>query len=177
MSKKTSKKKEFIKDNAGKKIYFNFNDSEYGLAFRTTIEEIIRENEFSRLSQIHEQLKNRGIEISEFKLRRYLKENNINKGFNNQGFKVYQIQWSPGIPTFNTRIKELVISMRNNENLIFIKTVSGAAPFVAKIIDGLSEQIGIMGTIAGDDAVLIIPQTTENLSIIYENLAKEIGNS
>ena len=56
-----------------------------------------------------------------------------------------------------------IVSVENNESLIIIRTLSGRAQGVAHYIDRLDKQ-EIMGTVAGDDTVLVIPNTIQNLA-------------
>ncbi len=56
-----------------------------------------------------------------------------------------------------------IISVENSESLIVIRTLAGRAQGVAHYIDRLNKP-EILGTVAGDDTVLVIPNTIQNLS-------------
>jgi transcriptional regulator of arginine metabolism len=50
---------------------------------------------------------------------------------------------------------ELLVSAQATANLVVLRTPPGAAPLLASAIDK-TEMIGVVGTIAGDDTVLVI---------------------
>ena len=52
-------------------------------------------------------------------------------------------------------ISGLVTSVASARNLVVIHTPSGAAQYVASVIDG-NPMEGILGTIAGDDTVMMV---------------------
>jgi len=56
-----------------------------------------------------------------------------------------------------------IISVEHSESLIVIRTLAGRAQGVAHYIDRLNKP-EILGTVAGDDTVLVIPNTIQNLS-------------
>jgi transcriptional regulator of arginine metabolism len=51
--------------------------------------------------------------------------------------------------------QDLVAHIDYSENIIVLKTVSGAAQSVASLIDSLGNE-QILGTVAGDDTILVI---------------------
>jgi len=58
-----------------------------------------------------------------------------------------------------------IISVESNENLIVLRTLAGRAQGVAHFIDRLNKQ-EILGTVGGDDTVLIIPDRAKNIPVI-----------
>ena len=62
-----------------------------------------------------------------------------------------------------------VISIERAENLLVVKTLSGTAHAAASAIDAMSNTM-ILGTIAGDDTILVIVKDSENA----ETVKKEI---
>jgi len=65
-----------------------------------------------------------------------------------------------------------ILSVHHNESLIVVRTLAGRAPGIAHYIDRLNKD-EILGTVAGDDTVLVIPSSQKNiLSVI--NLIKEM---
>ena len=63
--------------------------------------------------------------------------------------------------------KESITSFASSENLIVIKTLSGTAPAVAEAIDSLNWN-DILGTIAGDNTILIIVKSNKNVSDVID---------
>lgn len=58
-----------------------------------------------------------------------------------------------------------IISIESNESLIVLRTLAGRAQGVAHYIDRLNKQ-EILGTVGGDDTVLIIPDRPKNIPSI-----------
>lgn len=67
-----------------------------------------------------------------------------------------------------------IISVEHNEALIIIRTLAGRAQGVAHYIDRLNKH-EILGTVAGDDTVLVIPDTVNNLPKVV-GLIKQMMN-
>ena len=63
--------------------------------------------------------------------------------------------------------KESIISFASAENLIVIKTSSGTASAVGEAIDGLNWN-DVLGTIAGDNTILVIVESREAVKDIIE---------
>jgi transcriptional regulator of arginine metabolism len=76
------------------------------------------------------------------------------------------------------KIAELVgfeiLNVQNNESLIVIRTLAGRAQGVAHYIDRLNK-VEILGTVGGDDTVLVIPNKTDNIPVIV-NWIKDLMN-
>ena len=60
------------------------------------------------------------------------------------------------------RFHELIVSIVSNESLILVRTLAGAAQFIAAITEHKLKN-EIRGTLAGDDTLLIIPVSTEEI--------------
>jgi transcriptional regulator of arginine metabolism len=64
--------------------------------------------------------------------------------------------------------------VQNNESLIVIRTLAGRAQGVAHYIDRLNK-VEILGTVGGDDTVLVIPNKSDNIPVIV-NWIKDLMN-
>ena len=68
-----------------------------------------------------------------------------------------------------------VLAVNSNETTVVIKTLPGRAHGVGSYLDQLRSPL-ILGTIAGDDTVLLIPNSVENIpaliAYIHKNLSK-----
>jgi len=65
--------------------------------------------------------------------------------------------------------KNFVTDVKSTENLVLVKTSPGNANGVASLIDGLRRE-EILGTIAGDDTILIVADTKENGKSVEKSL-------
>jgi len=66
-----------------------------------------------------------------------------------------------------------IISIENNESLIVLRTLAGRAQGVAHFIDRLNKQ-EILGTVGGDDTVLVIPDRAKNIPIVIRMIKNMI---
>ena len=66
-----------------------------------------------------------------------------------------------------------VVSVENAENLLVVKTLSGTAHAAASAIDAMSNP-KILGTIAGDDTILIITKNSEQAIIVKNEISQLI---
>jgi transcriptional regulator of arginine metabolism len=66
---------------------------------------------------------------------------------------------APGPEEMSSRLRrqceELLVTARVSANLVVVRTPSGAANYLASALDH-ADETGIMGTIAGDDTIMII---------------------
>ena len=73
----------------------------------------------------------------------------------------------------STLFKESVIKMDTAMNLIVIKTYDGSANAACLLLDKL-DLPNIVGTLAGDDTILVIAKTLEDVPQIYAQLKEYI---
>ena len=73
-------------------------------------------------------------------------------------------------------ISDLVSDVQRSNNLVLIKAAAGTAPGVAAALDaaGLED---ILGSIAGDDTILVITTTEESGKLLVETVNKFRGAS
>lgn len=71
-------------------------------------------------------------------------------------------------------ISELVISVVGTGSLVLVKSTPGTAPGVAAALDG-AELDGILGSIAGDDTVLIIAADEKSATRVRDGIDKFRG--
>lgn len=62
-----------------------------------------------------------------------------------------------GAPSALTSLSSLVTDFDHNHSMVVIHTQPGSAPMVARMIDAQRSEMGIIGTIAGDDTVFVCP--------------------
>ena len=86
----------------------------------------------------------------------------------------------PGDPTlvykerFHRLFADCCIDMEKSGNIILVKTISGTASAVGEAIDGLKLD-GILGTIAGDNAVLVVLRDGYPATEVLESLRNIAG--
>jgi transcriptional regulator of arginine metabolism len=66
-------------------------------------------------------------------------------------------------------VRDSVTSINHSENLIVIRTLPGNAMPLASLLDG-SKWSEIIGTVGGDDTILVIVKPKEAVSVVIERL-------
>lgn len=136
------------------------------------ISELIKEREIDTQEELTEILNSEGFEVSQATISRDIKELNIIKGNGNKKkFRFVQAtELIEEVPEKTVNLlKQIVISITSVNNLIVIKSLSGNANAAASVIDKLNFK-NILGTIAGDDTVLIISKSEADAKVIEKSL-------
>ncbi len=133
------------------------------------IKQILEEKEIGEQYQLLEELKKRGIETTQATISRDLQEMGVVKVRIKPGVYKYELiqkgQTSRVWEKIKVAFENFVESIDYTGNLILIKTSPGNAHGVAALIDELKYD-GILGTLAGDDSILVIikqPEKTEQI--------------
>lgn len=71
-------------------------------------------------------------------------------------------------------VSDLVIDVRSTTNLVLVKTQAGTAPGVAAALDN-AELSGILGSVSGDDTILVIVESEHEAARLVETLNKFRG--
>lgn len=130
------------------------------------ISQLLSEQAVTGQTQIVTALGDQGIEVTQATVSRDLEELGAIKIRTADGESAYAIPESPHeqvVPhdLLSRVLREWVVSVKANQNMVVIKTLPGSAHVVASAIDrsGLDE---ILGSVAGDDTLLLVaaPNTT-----------------
>lgn len=145
------------------------------LVRQNKIKRILTERIISNQDQILKLLKNEGVTITQATLSRDFADLGVIRTFTNLG-----VQYVLSSTDYGKEISKLVgleiLNIANNENLIVLRTLAGRAQGVAHYIDRLNRE-EILGTIGGDDTVLIIPNKIENIDKILEIIKDLISDN
>ncbi|MCH4209214.1 arginine repressor [Bifidobacterium sp.] len=144
----------------------------------SAIEHAVLTHIITSQSQLCTILADEGIDVTQATLSRDLDELNATKTRLKDGTVAYSLGAQPvgeNSAKAMKRIEQqlervlygLVVSVADARNLVVVHTPSGAAQYVASVIDKQPLE-GILGTIAGDDTVLLICAT--------DRLAREYGS-
>lgn len=69
--------------------------------------------------------------------------------------------------------KESVLSVHESLNLVVVKTLSGSANTAALLLDKLNLPM-VLGTVAGDDTIVVISRSVEEVSCIINKIKEFI---
>lgn len=122
------------------------------------LKEIVEHTSTNNQWELKELLCERGFDVTQATLSRDIKELRIVKSPDNEGKYVYTLsgkQQAIEIPE-KKHLPEGVLSLEFSNNFGVIKTPPSYAGVIALDIDNLKDK-AILGTIAGDDTILLIP--------------------
>ena len=118
---------------------------------------------------IQHELEKQGIKTTQATISRDLQELGVVKVPTGTGLYKYEIIEKPSSDIVWDRLKILfnnfVVEIQSTNNLILIKTTPGNANGVASLIDKLQHE-DILGTIAGDDTILLVVTNITKRKII-----------
>ncbi len=80
------------------------------------------------------------------------------------------------IPTTNAVAEILhysIQSAHHNETTIIIRTIAGTASFVGDFLD-MQHDLNFLGTIAGENTVLIVPHTIKNIEELFKKVCQRL---
>lgn len=125
------------------------------------------EYEFNTQNELVEHLNEMGLCVTQATVSRDIKELKVVKISGKE--KKYRYAKLEDDSNSAKMYKTAVISVTAAQNLIVIKTTSGTANAVASFIDN-AQIDGIIGSIAGDDACLLITADNESANLIKSKL-------
>ncbi len=135
------------------------------------IKKIIAEQEIATQGELTEALKERGYKTTQATVSRDINELRLVKiAGTTKKFKYAFEAEKPAIGNkIATIFKESVLSIDSSLNIIVIKTSGGSANSAAFFLDKL-HMSEILGTVAGDDTLLIVAKSIEDAPIIMATL-------
>lgn len=69
----------------------------------------------------------------------------------------------------NDSLKQIILNVTYNDFLVIIHTAPGCGQFVARFLDQ-QKDIGIAGTVAGDDTIFVAMEKTKEIKNIYQKI-------
>ena len=135
------------------------------------IKKIIVEREISTQEELTQALIDSGFNVSQATVSRDINELNLIKveGINRK-FKYFLPEITGEMPKkIIDLFKNVIVSINYANNLIVVKTLAGNAGTAGMVIDQMQIP-GVLGTIAGDDVLLIIAKSNSEAEIIVKSL-------
>lgn len=127
------------------------------------IVEIITNRNVETQEQLLQELRSAGFHSTQATISRDIKELRIVKELTSFGTYRYAVSQDDVTTTFsgrlNTIFRECTTSYDYAQNLVVIRTIPGLAGAAAAAIDSMSMSV-VVGTLAGDDTVLVIMRDT-----------------
>jgi len=130
--------------------------------------EIIERKDIETQEELAEELKNHGVKVTQATVSRDIKELRLLKVLSERGgYKYATVERAEkGLNDRFIRIlTESVVSIESVENFMVIKTLSASAGAASEAIDSMKWS-EVLGTIAGDNTILVIGRSAEAIEAV-----------
>ena len=147
-------------------------------ARQNKILELIEEYEISTQEALIQRLAEHGFESTQTTISRDIRQLRLIKGPTGRGTYKYvapEVRRGNDAPGHNSALTDAVIKIEAAQNIIVVKTMSGMANAIAVCIDSLQMK-DIIGSVAGDDTILIVFKTAEKAQSIEFELKEVFGH-
>ncbi len=135
---------------------------------------LLNTDRFSTQMQLAKALEKSGFnDVSQPKVARLIKKAGAIKVRGDRKSYFYQIPETPYL-NMGKSISSVVTEINHNNIQVVIKTVKGGALIIAQIIESQSNELGILGCLASDNTILIIPMDTKDLDGLIHALIKHL---
>lgn len=133
--------------------------------------DLLRTQRISSQEMLRERLTERGYEVAQATLSRDIRELGVIKVPDEEGGSVYTVpsHVTDPTPALSRLLPALYLGADGVNNLLIVKTLTGGAQPVAVAIDW-EEWPEVVGSVAGDDTILLILRDSKHLSTITARL-------
>lgn len=135
------------------------------------IRELVQQHRVTSQEQLRELLVDRDFDVTQATLSRDIRELRLVKIPSQEGGTHYTLppeSWDQR-PPIAALLPTLYLGAEGTGNLIIVRTLAGGAQAVAEALDW-EEWPEVMGTLGGDDSILVVLRDPEHLSTVLERL-------
>ena len=139
---------------------------------QSKILEIIANNEIETQDELVQALRNLNYDVTQATVSRDIKELGLIKILSDTKKYKYAYVETNEQQVSNKIVgiyKEVVISVKPAQNLVVVKTLKSFASSISQYIDKMSLE-KVMGTVYGDDTVMIITENNQDAQSVYQKL-------
>lgn len=137
------------------------------------IKDIIDNNKIETQEDLAAALRAQGIDVTQATVSRDIKELMLVKVPDANGHYHYAYPKEHSMMVTMDRLERIfqdsIISVRNNDDMVVIRSLPGSAAFVAYAVDYMKWP-EVLGTIAGDDTVFIALESKEGVATLLKRL-------
>jgi len=136
------------------------------------IKDLVRARGIANQEDLRRELRKRGIAVTQATLSRDLRELGVNHAPSG-GKRIYVLQPDAEVQSLRPIVGAEVVSISANETTIVVRTLPGGASTIGEYVD-LLKNPDIIGTVAGDNTVLIIPAARRKTARLAAFLKKQL---
>jgi len=136
--------------------------------------EALRQGPVANQEDLQRALRKRGFKVGQATLSRDIHDLNLSKTAT--GYALPQGECTSGLalPPVQRLVREFVLDVRPAQNLLVVKTIIGSAQPVAAALDE-QEWEGVVGTLGGDDTILIVCPDKEAARKVAVRIEEMLG--
>ena len=137
------------------------------------IKEIVSQREIETQEELVQALEEAGYGATQATVSRDIKELQLIKVVGSHGRYKYAIPItaaSVSLETLQRKLSDVFVSMARANNLLIIKVLPGNAHSIGAMLDSIQIE-GLLGTIAGDDTLLLITADEEAANYVEQQLS------
>jgi transcriptional regulator of arginine metabolism len=134
--------------------------------------DIIEQLPIETQEELADELRKRGLQVTQATISRDIKELRLVKLSNGEGKHCYTVSHNAEQEITDRQIRifvDSVVSVKKSQNLVVLKTISGSANAAAETLDAFKWP-EIVGSIAGDNTILIVTDGDEASTVVLEKL-------
>ena len=139
--------------------------------------ELIEQYEIDTQEALIQRLQEVGFSVTQTTASRDIRQLKLVKGLTSRGTYKYvapETKKDSSAPVLNSALTDSVVRIEAAQNIVVVKTYPGMANALAVCVDSL-EQPHIVGSVAGDDTILLVIKDNETAKSIEENLKSVFG--
>jgi transcriptional regulator of arginine metabolism len=144
------------------------------LARQRLIVELVEKGPVASQDRLQRALASRGFKVGQATLSRDIHELRLVKTGEGYALPGNEAAADPGLPPAHRLVREFVLSIRPAQNLLVLKTAVGSAQPVAAALDS-EEWSEVVGTIAGDDAILIVSTDRKSANRLAQRIREMLA--
>ena len=138
------------------------------------IRELLVKTTIASQDELRRKLAGRGFHVTQATLSRDIHELRLLKGPGGYSLPNEEGEADESLPEIRDLLKSFGLEVRQAQNLLVIVTTTGGAQPVAAGID-YEDWPEVVGTVAGDDTVLVICPDTDQANLLKERIEDHIG--
>ena len=139
--------------------------------------ELIEKHDIDTQETLIQKLSEAGIETTQTTISRDIRQLQLAKGITERGTYKYvlpELKKAGSAPVLNSALTDSIVKIECAENIIVVKTLAGMANAIAVCIDSL-ELSELVGSVAGDDTVLLVIKTVKDAGVTERKLKDTFG--
>ena len=141
--------------------------------------ELISEHDIDTQETLIAKLSESGFTVTQTTVSRDIRQLNLVKGVTAKGTYKYvapEVRRDSSVPVLNSAITDSVVKIDTACNIVVVKTFPGMANAIAVCVDSLYHD-DIVGSVAGDDTVLLVVKTADIAETLAVTLKSTFGKN